>query len=147
MNVTQARRDDLILPKRTASPRRVQDYVTIACSCCRLLSFFSFFSFIPFFDPFITACSIGTAWGLPPILSGWIISRQILTDQVFMKAVGNCLLIVVFSLVIQLPLALVLAIMVGRDLPGRAFFRSIFFMPYVISEVITGHHLDQPVQP
>jgi raffinose/stachyose/melibiose transport system permease protein len=27
---------------------------------------------------------------------------------------------------------------VGRDLPGRAFFRSIFFMPYVISEVITA---------
>ena len=28
--------------------------------------------------------------------------------------------------------------MVGRDLPGRAFFRMIFFMPYVISEVITA---------
>jgi raffinose/stachyose/melibiose transport system permease protein len=28
--------------------------------------------------------------------------------------------------------------MVGRDLPGRAFFRMIFFMPYVLSEVITG---------
>jgi raffinose/stachyose/melibiose transport system permease protein len=45
---------------------------------------------------------------------------------------------VVFSLAIQLPLALLLAIMVGRDLPGRVFFRSVFFMPYVISEVITG---------
>jgi raffinose/stachyose/melibiose transport system permease protein len=31
-----------------------------------------------------------------------------------------------------------LAIMVGRDLPGRAFFRAIFFMPYVLSEVITA---------
>jgi raffinose/stachyose/melibiose transport system permease protein len=28
--------------------------------------------------------------------------------------------------------------MVGRDLPGRAFFRVIFFMPYVLSEVITA---------
>ena len=55
-----------------------------------------------------------------------------------MKAVTNCLLIVVLSLGIQLPLALALAIMVGRDLPGRAFFRMIFFMPYVLSEVITG---------
>lgn len=63
---------------------------------------------------------------------------QILTDPVFLKGIGNCVVIVALSLAVQLPLALVLAIMVGRDLPGRAFFRSIFFMPYVISEVITG---------
>jgi len=41
-------------------------------------------------------------------------------------------------LTIQLPLSLMLAIMVGRDLPGRSFFRTIFFMPYVISEVIAA---------
>ena len=64
--------------------------------------------------------------------------KEILTDQVFLKAIENCILIVVLSLTIQLPLALALAIMVGRDLPGRAFFRTIFFMPYVISEVITA---------
>jgi raffinose/stachyose/melibiose transport system permease protein len=50
----------------------------------------------------------------------------------------NALLIVVLSLAVQLPLALALAIMVGRDLPGRAFFRMIFFMPYVLSEVIAA---------
>jgi raffinose/stachyose/melibiose transport system permease protein len=64
--------------------------------------------------------------------------KQILTDQVFMKAVSNGILIVVLSLLIQLPFSLALAIMVGRDLPGRAFFRMIFFMPYVLSEVITA---------
>jgi raffinose/stachyose/melibiose transport system permease protein len=64
--------------------------------------------------------------------------KQILTDKVFIKAVGDCLLIVVLSLGIQLPLALALAIMVGRDLPGRAVFRTIFFLPYVLSEVITA---------
>jgi raffinose/stachyose/melibiose transport system permease protein len=64
--------------------------------------------------------------------------RQILTDKVFLKGIWNCVLIVVLSLAIQLPLALGLSIMVGRDLPGRAFFRSIFFMPYVISEVIAA---------
>jgi len=64
--------------------------------------------------------------------------KAILTDQVFVEAIEHCLIIVVFSLAVQLPLALLLAIMVGRDLPGRVFFRSVFFMPYVISEVITG---------
>ena len=28
--------------------------------------------------------------------------------------------------------------MVARDLPGRAFYRTIFFLPYVLSEVITA---------
>jgi raffinose/stachyose/melibiose transport system permease protein len=64
--------------------------------------------------------------------------KEILTDQVFLESIEHCLIIVVLSLLIQLPLALLLAIMVGRDLPGRALFRSIFFMPYVISEVITA---------
>jgi raffinose/stachyose/melibiose transport system permease protein len=63
---------------------------------------------------------------------------QILKDKIFHRAILNGLLIVGFSLGIQLPLSLALAIMVGRDLPGRGFFRMIFFMPYVISEVIAA---------
>jgi len=63
---------------------------------------------------------------------------RILTDQIFRKAVINGLLIVALSVAVQLPFALGLAIMVGRDLRGRAFFRTIFFLPYVLSEVITA---------
>jgi raffinose/stachyose/melibiose transport system permease protein len=61
--------------------------------------------------------------------------KTILTDKVFLKAIGNGLLIIVFSLGSQLPLALALAVLVGRDLPGRSVFRTIFFLPYVLSEV------------
>jgi raffinose/stachyose/melibiose transport system permease protein len=64
--------------------------------------------------------------------------KRILTDRVFITAVRNNLIIVGLSLILQLPLSLGLAILVGRDLPGRAFFRSIFFMPYVFSEVIAA---------
>jgi raffinose/stachyose/melibiose transport system permease protein len=63
---------------------------------------------------------------------------RIFTDTIFLKAIGNNLIIIALSLLIQLPFSLFLAILVGRDLPGRAFFRMIFFMPYVISEVITA---------
>ena len=61
--------------------------------------------------------------------------KTILTDKVFIKALWNGLVIIVFSLGLQLPLALALAVLVGRDLPGRGLFRTIFFMPYVLSEV------------
>ncbi len=63
---------------------------------------------------------------------------KILSDKVFLKALLNGLLIVGFSLVLQLPLSMALATMVAHDLPGRAIFRTIFFMPYVLSEVITA---------
>lgn len=64
--------------------------------------------------------------------------QKILTDEVFLKAIKNVLIIIFLSLGLQLPLALILAVLVGRDLPGRAFFRMIFFLPYVLSEVNTG---------
>jgi raffinose/stachyose/melibiose transport system permease protein len=63
---------------------------------------------------------------------------RVWSDKIFLKAIGNGLLIVALSLVIQLPLSLGLALMVGRNLPGRVFYRSIFFLPYVISEVIAA---------
>ena len=73
--------------------------------------------------------------------------RQILTDQVFMKAITNCLLIVMLSLTVQLPLALALAIMVGRDLPGRSIFSGYFFYALCNFRSHHCHHLDEPVNP
>ncbi len=64
--------------------------------------------------------------------------KKILTDKIFQKAVVNNLLIAVLSLAVQLPISLAIAIMVGRNFPGRGFFRTIFFLPYVLSEVITA---------
>jgi raffinose/stachyose/melibiose transport system permease protein len=63
---------------------------------------------------------------------------RILGDTIFHRAILHGLMIVALSLVIQLPLSLGLALIVGRNLSGRVFFRSIFFMPYVISEVIAA---------
>ena len=63
---------------------------------------------------------------------------RIFTDEIFRKALTNGLILVVMALLIQLPFSLALAMMVGRSLRGRGFFRTIFFMPYVLSEVITA---------
>jgi len=138
MNIAQARRDETTLPKRNRSPRRTQDYVTIALFLLPVFVLFLVFLVYPIFRS--VYYSLFNWNGLGPAVKfvGLDNFKQILTDQVFIKAVGNCLLIVVLSLAVQLPLALALAIMVGRDLPGRAFFRTIFFMPYVLSEVIVG---------
>ena len=63
----------------------------------------------------------------------------LLHDPIFIKALTHNALIVVFSLAIELPIALGLALIVGRSsFPGAVFFRTFFFLPYVLSEVITG---------
>ncbi len=64
--------------------------------------------------------------------------KRILTDKIFIKAVVNNLVVAGLSLAVQLPLSLAIAVMVGKDFPGRGFFRTIFFLPYVLSEVITA---------
>lgn len=138
MNIAQAYRDETTLSKRKRSPRRTQDYVTIALFLLPAVVLFLLFIIYPIVSSVYYSTFNWNGIGPAVKFVGLDNFRQILSDQVFIKAAGNALLIVVLSLLAQLPLALALAIMVGRDLPGRAFFRTIFFMPYVLSEVITG---------
>jgi len=59
--------------------------------------------------------------------------------EVFRTAITNSFRIMALSLLIQLPIAMSLALMVGRgNLPGRRIFRLLLFLPYVFSEVITA---------
>src|SRR3954447_10232410 len=69
------------------------------------------------------------------------------SNGAFMTAVGNNLLIVVLSLAIQIPFSLGLAVLLNRRFPGRAVFRLIFFLPYVLSEAITGIVFSLLLQP
>jgi raffinose/stachyose/melibiose transport system permease protein len=64
--------------------------------------------------------------------------QRLLNDPIFIKAIQNNLLIAGLSLVLQLPAALALALLVNRKIWGRAFFRTVFFVPYVLAPVVTG---------
>ncbi len=56
----------------------------------------------------------------------------------FMKAFGNACILAVISVVIQLPLALFLALMLGKGRKGERGFLSIYFIPVLISTVVIG---------
>ena len=59
--------------------------------------------------------------------------------QLFRDAFYNTRVIIGLSLVIQLPLAMALALLVGRgDFIGKKLFRTVFFVPYVFSDPITA---------
>jgi raffinose/stachyose/melibiose transport system permease protein len=64
--------------------------------------------------------------------------RRALTDTVFLSAMRHNGVILVLSLAIQLPFALGLALLLNRRMRGRAILRLFFFVPFVVSEVITA---------
>jgi len=78
--------------------------------------------------------------GLGPMqdFSGLDNYARVVRDPTFLKSLGNNLLLVGLSALVQLPFALGLALLIRQKLVGRTVFRVIFFLPYVLSEVITG---------
>jgi raffinose/stachyose/melibiose transport system permease protein len=78
--------------------------------------------------------------GLTPLTDfvGLANYQRALSEPTFIKAITHNGILVVLSLVLQIPFALGVALMLNRRFPGRAIFRLIFFAPYVISEVIAG---------
>lgn len=130
--------DVQILLQKTNSAWQLQDKMTIVSFLLPAFVFLSIFLVYPIFRS--AYYSLFNWNGLGPVVDyvGLENFQRLLTDNIFLKAIKNGILIIVFSLAIQLPLAMALAIMVGRNMPGRAFFRAVFFMPYVLSEVITA---------
>ena len=62
----------------------------------------------------------------------------ILQDKAFHSALAHNGLIVVLSLVLQLPVALGFALLLNQKIRGRSIIRVLIFVPYVIAEVIVG---------
>ncbi len=56
----------------------------------------------------------------------------------FLVSLKNALWIAFFSVFVQLPLSLFLALLLGRKVKGERTFLSIFFMPVLISTVVIG---------
>ncbi|MFH9863927.1 carbohydrate ABC transporter permease [Streptomyces sp. NPDC017202] len=77
-------------------------------------------------------------FGMPEDYIGVDNFTRLLDDPVFLGDLWRCLLLVVLSLVVQLPFALALAVALNQRIRGRAVYRMLFFAPYILSEAITG---------
>lgn len=59
-------------------------------------------------------------------------------DRYFPKALINSFILAGASIFIQLPLSLILAIILARGVKGEKFFRTVYFVPVVISSMVIG---------
>jgi len=76
--------------------------------------------------------------GLPTQFVGLSNFVRLLGDEVFLGDLKRGLVLVLLSVLVQLPVALGLALLLNQELRFRGLYRLIFFAPYVLSEVITG---------
>jgi len=77
-------------------------------------------------------------FGFPDDFVGFDNYALILQDPTFREAVAHNAFIVVASLVLQGPLAILFALLMNQRMRGRTLIRVLIFMPYVISEVVVG---------
>ncbi|WP_245831033.1 carbohydrate ABC transporter permease [Sediminibacillus massiliensis] len=63
---------------------------------------------------------------------------NLLSDGVFWQSLGNNSLLVAASLLTQLPLGLVMALLLFSPIKGIRLFRSVYFMPFLMSTVAIG---------
>ena len=70
-----------------------------------------------------------------PVFTGLANFRRLGGDPLFWSALGHNALLLVMSLAIQLPLALLLAILLSYPIRGRRLFRTVFFAPMVMPTV------------
>ena len=77
-------------------------------------------------------------YGTPEKWVGLRNYQLIFRNGAFTTALKNNALIILISLLVQIPLALWLASMVSKRFPGALAFRLIFFLPFVLADVAAG---------
>ncbi len=76
--------------------------------------------------------------GMPTQFIGFDNFTRLFESEIFLTDLWHLAVLVVLCVVIQLPLALGIALLLHQRIRGRAIYRLVFFAPYVLSEVITG---------
>ncbi len=138
MQLSQFIHDKHSVQEKTPKNQRFQNRLVVILFLLPALVLFLLFVIYPIFRSVYYSMYDWKGFGPAVDYIGLGNYKKIFSDGVFIKSIKNVLLIITLSLGLQLPMALVLAVLVGRDLPGRSFFRTVFFLPYVLSEVNTG---------
>ena len=101
---------------------------------------FILFTFIVIIPIFMSAYYSLTEWrGIGErTFVGFANYARLFADELFRNASRNTLIIVVTSVFIQLPLAMLLALVLAKLVKKPGFFLTVYFIPVVLSAVVVG---------
>ena len=132
-----------VIPRTRNEPpdtRNRNKYLLIFLFTAPGMLFFFLFLLYPVSNSLYYSLFDWNGFGPPTDYIGMGNYDRLLNHNVFQMSVQHSLLIVFLSVVVQLPMALGLALLVGRGaLPGRSFFRTVLFIPYVFSEILSAY--------
>lgn len=69
---------------------------------------------------------------------GWANYSAVFSDGVWWASVGNGLILAIAAIVIMQSLGLALAVAVDRKIAGRGFYRTIFYLPPILSGIVVA---------
>lgn len=145
-------------PARPAGPRPIQTskqarqrrkWLEISLLSAPALIVFSMFVFVPIGFAAYYSLFRWNGVGWPHEYRGlyyYFGEFGALRDPIFQSSLRNTGIILVGSLLVQGPFALALALLLNRKFRGRALFRLMVFVPYVIAEVTVGVIFSQMLQ-
>jgi raffinose/stachyose/melibiose transport system permease protein len=118
--------------------RRRHNGVAITLFMAPALILFVTFVAAPIVVAMYTSLFKWNGFGLPEDFIALDNYTRLAEDEVFRGDLKRGAILIVLSLLIQLPMALGLAMLLNQPLRGRSLYRVLFFAPYVLSEVTTG---------
>ena len=128
----------LALLRRRRPKRSRSMLVTAAVFVPPALLVFTLFVVLPIGEAARYSLYNWNGYGVPKAFIGLKNYVQLLGNATFRQAALNNLAIIAVSILIQLPLALGMALLLARREIGSVAFRMIFFLPYILADVAAG---------
>ncbi|MBQ7840804.1 MAG: sugar ABC transporter permease [Lachnospiraceae bacterium] len=75
---------------------------------------------------------------MEPVFNGFENFQKLFNDEVFVRSIGNTFLFAVTTTIGKIVLGLALALLLVKPVKGNNIFRTIFYMPCVLSTVVVG---------
>lgn len=125
--------------KRDLRQRRLIKWLTIGAFIIPGMVLFVVFVLMPILQSFYYSLHDWNGLGGLDDFIGFGNYERLASHGVFQGAIFHSVIIISLSLLIQLPVSMIIALLVGRgNLPGRQIYRALLFIPYVFSEIITA---------
>lgn len=124
-------------PTRSPRAARLQRYAVGYAFIVPIVAFFATFVLYPFIRSFYIALTQWSGFGQPRFV-GLMNFVSMGDDPIFWKSLQTTLVFTVVSTVLQTILPLLLAILLAAGWRGSVVFRTIFFMPQIVSLVVSG---------